>query len=483
MKNKIISVIAAAALAMTSFAAFAVTASAKNGTVQFRLEEGTSPSSQDGIAVKGTTSLNYTDPIVISASGDKIITTVHVSASLEYGSDSISASSGTVETQIIKGRISGCAVSCINASSVKISAGEGTGYKVDRITVLYTTRGTSERRIVDLSALTGDYTAQDGDVLTGRLSGNYKITVADSAVVTLKDAVIEGENSNEYDWAGITLLGDGTIVLEGTNTVKGFYEDYPGIYVNTDSMLTIQGSGSLTASSNGWAAGIGAGQNLECGDIAIHGGTIKAIGGKDSAGIGGGSGYGHCGDITIDSGIVDAVGGRNSAGIGAGCYSACNNIRIANSVTRVTATKGQDVMNKYYSIGGDYQQYKSIFIGGVATGAISESPFTYPSEPSAAVTGNVTRIVANNEGRNSDGTPDAGATAFITELTKSGDDDVTVNSIKWDIETSEFGRGSFTATGDMLPYLTFSGETSTALIILAVDDLYVTEAETTVTVD
>ena len=42
---------------------------------------------------------------------------------------------------------------------------------------------------------------------------------------------INGANSGDYLWAGITCEGGATIILKGANTVKGFYEDHPGIYV------------------------------------------------------------------------------------------------------------------------------------------------------------------------------------------------------------------------------------------------------------
>ena len=44
-----------------------------------------------------------------------------------------------------------------------------------------------EENIVDLSLLTSDYMAQDGDVLTGTLKSEVMISVADSATITLKE--------------------------------------------------------------------------------------------------------------------------------------------------------------------------------------------------------------------------------------------------------------------------------------------------------
>jgi len=173
---------------------------------------------------------------------------------------------------------------------------------------------------VDLSTLTGDYEAQDGDILTGTLDGEtqpYQITIADGARVTLQDVTINGYSTIDYVWAGITPCGDATIILEGTNTVKGFYYIYPGIYAAEGGVLTIQGDGSLTASSNGSGAGIGGGNGTSCGDIKIMGGNITAMGGDYAAGIGGGTDA-YCGSIYIGGGIINAEGGDGGAGIGSG---------------------------------------------------------------------------------------------------------------------------------------------------------------------
>ena len=237
---------------------------------------------------------------------------------------------------------------------------------------------------VDVSSLTGNYTAQNGDILTGELKGNYKISISDGATVTLNDATIEGTNNENYDWAGITCEGNATINLSGTNTVKGFWENYPGIYVPVNKTVTILGTGSLTASSNGWGAGIGGGYNLSSGSILINSGTIVASGGYEAAGIGSGGstdkvGVVYCGTITITGGDVTATGGVRAAGIGSGCAeeytnSICGAITITNTVTRVTATKGNNAPN---SIGAGLRgTCGTVTIGGVK-GVISESPYTY----------------------------------------------------------------------------------------------------------
>ena len=191
----------------------------------------------------------------------------------------------------------------------------------------------------DLSKLTGSEpegfaTATDGMTITGKLADgvNVKVTIAAGATVTLSDATINGTSDDidaAYKHAGITCLGKATIVLVGTNTVKGFYENYPGIYVPEGSTLTISGDGSLDAKSNGWGCGIGGGAGISCGDITIEGGSITATGGENAAGIGGGDGA-TCGDIRITGGTIEAKGGKNAAGIGSGFSSkdSCGDILI-----------------------------------------------------------------------------------------------------------------------------------------------------------
>ncbi len=196
---------------------------------------------------------------------------------------------------------------------------------------------------VNLATLTGNITLLDGDIVTGTLQGNKQISVASGATVTLKDANITCLTDSAW-YAGITPLGDATILLEGENTLKGGYEDYPGIFVPENTTLTIDGTGSLVASSNGYGCGIGGGYQMAAGNIVIDGGTITANGGQWAAGIG--SGYeGSCGNITINGGTITANGGEEAAGIGSGQESNCGDITIAGTVTQVTATKGEDATN------------------------------------------------------------------------------------------------------------------------------------------
>ena len=247
--------------------------------------------------------------------------------------------------------------------------------------------GTANPHFKDLSLLQENLTAQDGDILSGIINGDYKISVAANATVTLHDVTISYTTAGDHDaWAGITCEGNATILLSGDNTVSSRPVDldysgavHPGIYIPQDYTLTIDGTGSLFASSltdnigTGGAAGIGgmANSNYKCGSIVINGGTITATG--SAAGIGAGISNG-CGTITINGGTVTATGGNGSAGIGAAGMtnrtmngSPCGDILITGGT--VVATGGTDgTTNGGAGIGA-----------GCATGAASKVTSTVAS--------------------------------------------------------------------------------------------------------
>ena len=233
---------------------------------------------------------------------------------------------------------------------------------------------------IDLSKLSKPYIAVNGDVLTGTLPEdvNVKISITDGATVTLRNVTIEGYDDESYDWAGLTCEGDATIVIEGTNSIQGFYYRYPGISVPIGKTLTIRGSGSLEAKSNQGiyintdkqgnqttslidsGSGIGGSINEDCGNIVIESGTITATGSYRSAGIGS-SEEQSCGTITITGGIVTATGGESAAGIGSAYTSNCGNITITGGT--VTATGGKHAA----AIGSGVDSFCSdITIGGSA---------------------------------------------------------------------------------------------------------------------
>ena len=175
---------------------------------------------------------------------------------------------------------------------------------------------------VNLATLEDNYTAKDGETLAGTLAGHHQIAIPDGFTVTLQNVSINADMSMTiYAYPGIKCQGDATLILVGNNIVNSHNENYPGIYPGpTEKTLTIQGNGSLSASS-GAAPGIGSSSGnasfIKCGNIVIAGGTIVASGGGKAPGIGSGA----VSNMTVDN-------------------PSCGNITITNEVTRVTVYKG-----------------------------------------------------------------------------------------------------------------------------------------------
>ena len=157
---------------------------------------------------------------------------------------------------------------------------------------------------LDLSTITTNdpIIVEDGWTITGTLNVDdhpVRISIDRGASVILDNVTIQGvctydDDNEEYTnpWAGLTCLGDATINISGTNSVRGFSAEYPGIQAGPmGSTIVIQGTGSLTASTGvfedqAFAAGIGTGRWVSCGSIVINSGDITAICGNHAYGIG-----------------------------------------------------------------------------------------------------------------------------------------------------------------------------------------------------
>ena len=242
--------------------------------------------------------------------------------------------------------------------------------------------------MIDISTLASAYTAQNGDLLFGTGDQDTHISIADGATVIFHGINIT-DVSNDKNWSGVTCLGSANIVLSGTNTVWGYNFFYPGIYVPRGKTLTISGDGTLNASSTqytggvaspgGNAAGIGAGSGKDsylgsCGTIRILSGTIVAIGGYQSAGIGGSQGSEPatsctCDGIEILGGSVTATGGGDAAGIGGGrnYYGRCKGDIIISGGT-VIAQGGNNGAGIGSGIGHDEEPESPVYGNIIITG-------------------------------------------------------------------------------------------------------------------
>ena len=224
----------------------------------------------------------------------------------------------------------------------------------------------TEANVKITSAYT-DVPLVDGDMVTGTGGTATRITIADGATVTLCNLTNTNiNNAPGTAYAGIECLGDAHIILLGSNSVKGVW-CHAGISVPSGKTLTISGAGSLTATGDGGAAGIGGNKAVTCGTITITGGAVTAIGSNLAAGIGGGN-SGTCGAITIDgSANVTATGGSSAAGIGCGNEGTCGNITISGGT--VNATGGDNAAG----IGsGSRGKFESINITSGITSVIAK---------------------------------------------------------------------------------------------------------------
>lgn len=220
---------------------------------------------------------------------------------------------------------------------------------------------------VSLAAVMGNFTAVDGDVLSGTPTNAPTVTIPDGATITLN-----GVNCTSSKYLYLRAKGDVYINLVGTNTMRGTTGGGSLLHVVPSKTLTIQGGGTLNIPAisqcaaigsfidnpcgniliksgiiniTGYAMGgasIGCYTTNNCGDITIEGGSITVTGGYGAAGIGAANNSGKCGDISITGGTVSATGGNGAAGIGTGnnANSECGTITIGAGVTSVTATKG-----------------------------------------------------------------------------------------------------------------------------------------------
>jgi hypothetical protein len=145
--------------------------------------------------------------------------------------------------------------------------------------------------------------------------------------------------------SAFTINGTSNVLLNlssgSTNTLQGGVF-YPGIDVETNASLTIDGSGSLnayggnrgTSGGEGQGAGIGGGMNSgHTGNITINGGIVTATGWGDYPGIGMNS-YSP-GVLTINGGTIKATGGNSNPGLGNGSNSTGNIIINGGDITAI----------------------------------------------------------------------------------------------------------------------------------------------------
>ena len=231
-------------------------------------------------------------------------------------------------------------------------------YSDNVLTVLKSTKltisgTTTNDRIVVASGVEANLVLSNLSITTSYTnnSDNSPLSLKDAgeSVITLQEGTtntLDGSGAGNYA-PGIFVPNGSLLTINGTGrlTAKGSTH-WPGIGRNGNGNIKIE-SGEITAIGSTYGAGIGGSRTYDGGNISIKGGTIIAIGSDYADGIGGGY-MGAGGNITIDGGTITATGGVGGSSIMGG-PGINGNITINGGT--ITATSGA-YWNGNFGIGG-----------------------------------------------------------------------------------------------------------------------------------
>lgn len=218
-----------------------------------------------------------------------------------------------------------------------------------------TLEASTEQKPVEKAAEDED---DDKDIMTFEANTASTLTkVANEAVqniikiinnCTKKDTTVTIENVNIYQYAydykaamSVEGAGDTTLKLVGDNTLRGGHScaglEKDDEYSTGKLTITAEDtSASLKAYGGQNSAGIGGGSYDSTSKLEIANGKIYAESGSNmGAGIGGGM-YGK-GEVTISGGDVTAHGGHTAAGIGGGFRGSGDVTILGGTVTAIPA--------------------------------------------------------------------------------------------------------------------------------------------------
>ncbi|MBR0510926.1 MAG: InlB B-repeat-containing protein [Clostridia bacterium] len=186
----------------------------------------------------------------------------------------------------------------------------------------------------NLSSITNDAMSGGWYVLDGSLTFENRITVSGSVRLILTDGMVltAEEGIRVPEGATLSIYGQandsGKLIAgaDGNNAAIGSNDEDDGDE-NGAGTIIIYG-GTIEATGDSDAAGIGGGNEAHGGFVTVYGGTVTATGGDYGAGIGTGDEVeGVYGSVyTFYGGTVTANGGEQAAGIGGG--NECDGVNV-----------------------------------------------------------------------------------------------------------------------------------------------------------
>ena len=160
-------------------------------------------------------------------------------------------------------------------------------------------------------------TIKDADVTAGADAGGAGIGSGNASGLTIYYPNWKDEHPNEGVASDITISG-GRVKASGGDDSAGI----GGGYLGSGSDITIKDNADVTANGGKWGAGIGGGRGGDGSDISISDSNVSASGGAAGAGIGGGRG-GKGENVTISGSSTVSVKHGPGATLTSGtCYGA-----------------------------------------------------------------------------------------------------------------------------------------------------------------
>ena len=208
----------------------------------------------------------------------------------------------------------------------------------------------------------GDFTVTGGTLDTDYTYSKNQLTVLTDAALTIKNTDPSTATEDRI------FVNDGVnanITLAGVNIVCSFNAAFQIADSSAASVtVTLAKNTENTLISGGSCAGLQ--KNGSVGTLTIGGeGTLRATGGSNGAGIGGGSGNSGS-NITITDGTIFATGGRSGAGIGGGYKGSGSNITISGGIVTATGVENHYNHNGWVEI---YTEGAGIGGGASAVGS------------------------------------------------------------------------------------------------------------------